>query len=111
MGLLSTGSGWTAADLPDQSGRTAIVTGANSGIGAATARALAGAGAHVVVACRDVQKGRRASADFEGSVEVRALDLADLDSVRAFADSVDQPVHLLVNNAGVMATPHRRTAQ
>ena len=100
---------WTAADLPSQEGRTIIVTGANSGIGAATARELAHAGAHVIVACRDTAKGRSVAAGFGG--DVRELDLADLDSVRAVADTVDGPVDVLVNNAGVMATPHKRTRQ
>lgn len=100
---------WTAADLPSQEGRTVVVTGANSGLGAVTARELARAGARVIVACRDTAKGRSVAADFGG--DVRELDLADLDSVRAFAGTVDGPVDVLVNNAGVMATPHRRTRQ
>jgi NAD(P)-dependent dehydrogenase (short-subunit alcohol dehydrogenase family) len=100
---------WTATDIPDQSGRTAIVTGANSGIGLVTARELARAGARVIMACRDVSKGTSAAAALTGDVEVRALDLADLSSVQTFADSVTDDVDLLINNAGVMATPHRRT--
>ncbi|WP_127782064.1 oxidoreductase [Rhodococcus sp. X156] len=102
---------WTAADIPDQSGRTAIVTGANSGLGLCTAAALARAGAQVILACRDTGKGSDAASRMTGDVEVRRLDLADLDSVRRFADTVDAPVDLLVNNAGVMAIPLRRTAQ
>jgi NAD(P)-dependent dehydrogenase (short-subunit alcohol dehydrogenase family) len=101
---------WTAADIPDQSGRTAVVTGANSGIGAVTARELARAGARVIIACRNTDKGTAAAATMPGTVEVRALDLADLSSVRSFAASLDTPIDLLINNAGVMALPLRRTA-
>ena len=99
---------WTAADILDQSGRTCVVTGANSGLGAVIATELARAGAHVIVACRDVSKGERAVASMPGHVEVRQLDLADLASVRACAASLDE-VAVLVNNAGVMATPKGRT--
>jgi NAD(P)-dependent dehydrogenase (short-subunit alcohol dehydrogenase family) len=98
---------WTAADVPDQSGRTVVVTGANSGIGLETARALAAKGAHVVLACRDVAKSEAVAP--EGDVEVRQLDLADLASVRTFAAELTGDVDVLVNNAGVMAIPHRRT--
>jgi NAD(P)-dependent dehydrogenase (short-subunit alcohol dehydrogenase family) len=101
---------WTAADLPDLAGRTAIVTGANSGIGLAAARELARAGARVVLAVRDVAKGEAAAATVDGRREVRELDLADLASVRAFAAAWTGDVDLLVNNAGVMATPPGRTA-
>jgi NAD(P)-dependent dehydrogenase (short-subunit alcohol dehydrogenase family) len=101
---------WSAADIPDHSGRTAIVTGANSGIGLVTARELARSGARVIMACRDVSKGVEAAAALPGDVEVRELDLADLTSIRTFAESVTDDVHLLINNAGVMATPQRRTA-
>ncbi|QBJ97306.1 SDR family NAD(P)-dependent oxidoreductase [Rhodococcus sp. ABRD24] len=100
---------WTARDIVDQQGRTFVVTGANSGLGAEAAKALAKAGAHVVLACRDVGKGRAVAADLGSNVEVRRLDLADLSSVREFADSVDG-LDVLVNNAGVMAVPLRRTA-
>ena len=100
---------WTAADIPDQSGRLAVITGANSGLGLAAARELARAGAHVVMACRNVEKGRAAAESVAGSAEVRALDLADLASVRAFADGIEAPVDLLINNAGVMAPPRRLT--
>jgi NAD(P)-dependent dehydrogenase (short-subunit alcohol dehydrogenase family) len=100
---------WTAQDIPDQSGRTVVVTGANSGIGLAAARELSRAGAHVVLAVRDTDKGRVAAAGMTGSTEVRALDLADLGSVRAFAAELEGPVDVLVNNAGVMALPERRT--
>jgi NAD(P)-dependent dehydrogenase (short-subunit alcohol dehydrogenase family) len=76
---------WTAAALPKMDGRTVVVTGANSGIGLAAARELGRAGAHVVLAVRDLEKGERAAADVPGGREVRRLDLADLASVRAFA--------------------------
>ncbi len=103
-------SKWTAADLPDLSGQTAVVTGANSGIGRITARELARAGAHVVLAVRDTAKGEAATQDFTGSHEVRRLDLSDLSSVRAFADGWSGDLDVLVNNAGVMAIPEARTA-
>jgi NAD(P)-dependent dehydrogenase (short-subunit alcohol dehydrogenase family) len=102
---------WSTADIPSLDGRTAVVTGANSGIGRAAAGELARAGAHVVLACRDTAKGDAAARGMTGSVEVRELDLADHDSVAAFAAGFDGPLHLLVNNAGVMAPPLRRTAQ
>ena len=100
---------WTAQDIPDQSGRTVVVTGANSGIGLAAARELARTGAHVVLAVRDADKGRVAAAGMTCSTEVRALDLADLGSVRAFAAQLEGPIDVLINNAGVMALPERRT--
>jgi NAD(P)-dependent dehydrogenase (short-subunit alcohol dehydrogenase family) len=96
--------------LPDLSGRTAIVTGANSGLGQATASRLAGAGARVVLAVRDVDKGREAAAGMPGETEVRRLDLASLASVREFAGAWDGQVDLLINNAGVMVPPLTRTA-
>ena len=86
-----------------------IVTGGNSGVGKATAAALAAAGHRVVIACRDVEKGKRAAAEMTGAVQVYPLDLADLASVRAFADSVES-VDVLMNNAGVMGMPLTRTA-
>ena len=92
------------------SGRTAIVTGANSGIGRATAHALAGAGARVVLAVRDTGKGQAAAAAMPGRTEVRPLDLASLASIRAFAASWEGDLDLLVNNAGVMVPPLTRTA-
>jgi len=104
-----TSTGWTAADLSDQTGRRVVITGANSGLGLVTARELAGAGAHVVLAVRDTDKGRAAAARLPGSTEVRALDLADLASVRAFADAWEGELDVLVDNAGVMATPHATT--
>jgi NAD(P)-dependent dehydrogenase (short-subunit alcohol dehydrogenase family) len=100
---------WSTSDIPDQSGRTFVVTGANSGLGLATARALAAKGAHVVCACRDTTKGETALAGTPGSWEVRPLDLADLSSVAAFAADLSGRVDVLVNNAGVMAIPPRRT--
>jgi len=101
---------WTAADLPDQHGRTFVITGANSGIGKQAALALARAGARVVLAVRDEAKGRQAAAQIGGATEVRRLDLASLDSVRAFADDWSGSIDVLINNAGVMAVPHARTA-
>jgi NAD(P)-dependent dehydrogenase (short-subunit alcohol dehydrogenase family) len=102
-------SGWTAADLPDQSGRTVLITGANSGIGLTAARALAARGARVVLAVRDEEKGRRAAQTISGRTEVRRLDLADLASVRAFADGWEGGIDVLVNNAGIMGVPEART--
>jgi NAD(P)-dependent dehydrogenase (short-subunit alcohol dehydrogenase family) len=99
---------WTAADLPSFSGRTVIVTGANSGLGLVTARELARVGAKVVVAVRNTSKGEAAAEQMTGDVEVRRLDLSDLASVRIFAESV-QSVDILVNNAGIMAVPLART--
>jgi NAD(P)-dependent dehydrogenase (short-subunit alcohol dehydrogenase family) len=97
-------------DGADLSGRRAIVTGAGSGIGIETARALASAGAEVVLAVRRPQAAGQIAADIAAStgnarVSVRALDLADQDSVRNFVAAWDQPLHILVNNAGVMALP------
>jgi NAD(P)-dependent dehydrogenase (short-subunit alcohol dehydrogenase family) len=86
------------------------VTGASSGLGAVTARELARAGAHVVLAVRDVAKGERVAETIMGDREVRALDLADLASVRAFADGWSGDLDLLVNNAGIMAVPQGKTA-
>ncbi|MGY1792901.1 oxidoreductase [Geodermatophilus sp. SYSU D00525] len=103
-------SRWTTADVPDQTGRTAVVTGATSGLGLATARALAERGARVVLAVRDPARGESAAAGLAGDVEVRRLDLADLASVRAFADGWSGPLDVLVNNAGIMMVPEGRTA-
>ena len=100
---------WTAADLPDQSGRTIVVTGASSGIGLAAARELARAGARVVLAVRDPEKGQRVAAGIPGDTEVRPLDLASLASVRAFAAGWTGALDILVNNAGIMAVPEGRT--
>ena len=86
-----------------------IVTGGNSGVGKATAHAMAAAGHHVVIACRTLTKANNAAASMPGDVEVRELDLADLTSVRKFADTVDY-VDVLVNNAGVLGVPLTTTA-
>jgi NAD(P)-dependent dehydrogenase (short-subunit alcohol dehydrogenase family) len=99
---------WTAAALPSFSGRTVVVTGANSGLGLITARELARAGAHVVLAVRNTDKGKTAADGMTGDVEVRRLDLQDLSSVREFADSMGN-LDVLINNAGIMAVPLART--
>jgi NAD(P)-dependent dehydrogenase (short-subunit alcohol dehydrogenase family) len=101
---------FTETDLPEMTGRSVIVTGANSGIGYAAARALTGAGARVVLAVRNLDKGRAAAATIEGETEVRELDLASLASVREFAAAWDGEIDLLINNAGVMLPPLTRTA-
>ena len=103
-------SKWTAADLPTLDGKTAVVTGATSGIGLVAARELARAGAHVVLAVRNTKRGEELAAAMPGSTEVRHLDLTDLATVRAFADGWDGDLHLLINNAGVMAVPEGKTA-
>ncbi|CAM5356356.1 NAD(P)-dependent dehydrogenase (Short-subunit alcohol dehydrogenase family) OS=Streptomyces griseomycini OX=66895 GN=FHS37_004541 PE=3 SV=1 [Streptomyces griseomycini] len=99
-------------NIPDQHGRVAIVTGANTGLRFETARMLAERGARVVLAVRDVEKGKQAAARIHGDVGVQALDLASLDSIRAAA--ADRALHpridLLINNAGVMYPPKRTTA-
>ena len=104
---------WTPADIGNQTGRTFVVTGANSGIGLEASRALVRAGAHVVLAVRDTEKGAQAATeigvDAPGTTEVRRLDLADLSSVRAFGAELDGPVDVLINNSGLMAIPERRT--
>jgi NAD(P)-dependent dehydrogenase (short-subunit alcohol dehydrogenase family) len=100
---------WTTADLPDQTNRTFIITGANSGLGRATTKALAAAGAHVVMAVRNRSKAEAVAAEIAGTVEIRELDLADLASVQTFAESWNGPIDVLVNNAGVMAVPESRT--
>ncbi|MEX2193880.1 MAG: oxidoreductase [Thermoleophilaceae bacterium] len=110
---------WTTTDIPDQAGRTAVVTGANSGLGLVTARELARAGARVVMTARDAGKGTAAAAQIRADVpgaqvDVEQLDLADLASVRAFAERIaasdeHDRLDILVNNAGVMAPPRRLT--
>ena len=109
---------WSAADIPDQTGRTFVVTGANGGIGLATTAALTARGARVVMACRNEEKAEAARSTLPaGSRElarVRLLDLADLDSVERFvADTAEEgtPIDVLINNAGLMNIPHARTAQ
>ena len=96
--------------LPDMTGRVVVVTGSSSGIGAATARALAGAGAKVVLAVRDAAKGERVSATITGDTIVRKLDLENLASVRAFAAAWAGDIDILINNAGIMLVPEGRTA-
>jgi NAD(P)-dependent dehydrogenase (short-subunit alcohol dehydrogenase family) len=100
---------WTAADLPSFAGRTVIITGANSGLGAVTARELARVGAKIIMAVRNTDKGDAAARQIPGQVDVRRLDLQDLSSVRQFADGVDKP-DILINNAGIMAGPYALTA-
>ena len=110
---------WTFDDIPDQTGRSAVVTGANTGIGRETARMLALKGANVVLACRSLDKGAaavRAILDERprGSARVEVLDLSDLDSIAAFASRLAgacDRLDLLINNAGVMVPPLSRTKQ
>ncbi len=102
-------SKWTPKDLPNLDGRTVLITGATSGIGRAAATELAGAGARVVMAVRNTERGDRIASELGGGAEARKLDLTDLASVRAFADAWDGPIDILINNAGVMAVPEGRT--
>lgn len=112
-------SDWTTDDIDDQTGRTFLITGANSGIGFEAAKALVHKGAHVVLACRSLDKAEEAvraieSDGCQGSTEVLELDLADLESIRAAAEAFlaeHDRLDVLVNNAGLMATPKRLTAQ
>jgi NAD(P)-dependent dehydrogenase (short-subunit alcohol dehydrogenase family) len=112
-----TGTDWTSADMPDQTGRVAIVTGANSGLGLAATRALAAAGATTVLACRSIGNAERARQDIlagsPGSrLEIAELDVASLQSVRAFAAEMQRrfsAIDLLINNAGIMAIPSQRS--
>jgi protochlorophyllide reductase len=108
--------GWVPADIPDLTGRRAIVTGANAGLGLEVAHGLAARGAEVVLACRNTAKAEAAAAAFRertpaAKVEVGSLDLADLHSVAAFSASRSGRLDLLVNNAGLMAIDESRTAQ
>ena len=100
---------WTAVDIPDQTGRRIVITGGNSGIGKWAAAQLARAGAQVIIAVRDLTRGRQAASEIGASAEVRELDLADLSSVRAFAEQDTRPIDVLINNAGLMAPPLGRT--
>jgi len=110
-------SKWTTADIPDQTGRTAVITGANTGLGYETATALAAKGAHVVLAVRNLDKGKAAAdlitrATPGASVGLQELDLTSLESVRAAADQLQanyDEIDLLINNAGVMMTPKSTT--
>ena len=112
------GDGWEPDRIPDQTGRTAVVTGANSGLGLVVARELARKGALVVLACRNMEKGRSALTEVAAAAtgpapELEKLDLADLSSVRSFVESFTKThdgLDLLINNAGVMASPRRHTA-
>src|ERR1700754_521090 len=108
-------AGWIADHVSSQVGRTFVVTGANSGLGLETVRALGGLGANVIMTARDLGKGRRVLDDLlaaqpEAKIELRELDLADLDSVREFGSNIDH-LDVLINNAGVMMPPHGRTRQ
>src|SRR5690349_11527884 len=110
-------SKWNTADIPDQTGRTAVITGANTGLGYETAAALAAKGAHVVLAVRNLDKGKDAADRIAhdipaASVAVQELDLTSLDSVRAAAEQLRSnyaAIDLLINNAGVMMTPKSTT--
>ena len=110
---------WNEADIPDQSGRTVLITGASSGIGWEAARALARKGAHVILACRSESKGQESIAHIgehqpTGTTELLLMDLADLDSVAAGVEKLranHDRIDVLINNAGVMATPNQRTKQ
>jgi NAD(P)-dependent dehydrogenase (short-subunit alcohol dehydrogenase family) len=104
---------WTEQHIPDQHGRVAVVTGANTGLGFETARMLAEHGATVVLAVRDVAKGEQAATRIAGDVRVQALDLTSLESIHAAATALREDfsrIDLLINNAGVMYTPKRTTA-
>ncbi len=99
---------WTTTDLPDLSGRTIVVTGATAGLGEATTRELAHAGAHVIMAVRNEQKAAdvvRRIGPTRGRIEVRHLDVADLESVRQFGRNWSDPIDVLINNAGIMQVP------
>ncbi|MXR53063.1 SDR family NAD(P)-dependent oxidoreductase [Halovenus sp. WSH3] len=114
--LFST-DGWTKSSMPDQSGKTVLVTGANSGLGYEATKAFAEKGAHVVMACRSTDRGESARESIReafpaASLSVRELDLADLDSIRSFAEEFTaayDSLDVLCNNAGVMAIPRRET--
>lgn len=101
--------GWSADRIPDQRGRRYVITGANGGLGAEMATVLAGRGARVTLACRNLEKAAVVAEQIGDAATIAHLDLADLSSVREFADTVDE-VDVLINNAGVMALPLHRTA-
>ena len=101
---------WTSDSIPSQTGRTFVITGGNSGIGLEAAKVLAAKEARVVLAVRNTEKGEAAARSIGASAEVRALDLADLGSIRAFAEDWTDPIDVLIDNAGVMAVPLSRTA-
>ncbi len=109
---------WTTKDIPDQTGKVAIVTGANSGIGFETAKALAYKGSTVVLACRNLEKANQAASEIRlganhVDLDIIQLDLADLDSVRRFAETFKarySRLDLLINNAGVMIPPFTKTS-
>lgn len=107
---MATTAPWTPARIPDQSGRHVVVTGGNSGLGQVAATHLAARGATVTLAVRDPRRGEEAAAGMTGDVRVRRLDLASLDSVRAFAADWNEPIDVLLNNAGIMLVPQGRTA-
>lgn len=109
---------WTESDIPDQTGRVALITGGNSGLGLVTSRALATKGATVIMAARNQEKAAEAKEQIltrvpDAGIDVRPLDLGSLDSIKNFAGSVRSDydmIDLLINNAGVMAVPERKTA-
>ena len=109
--------GWSARDIPDLAGKTAIVTGANSGIGRETARELARAGARVVVACRSLERASAARDDLiaglpNANIELHSLDLASLESIRSFSRAMNDQLprlDILCNNAGIMMVPYAQT--
>ena len=110
---------WTINDIPDQTNKVVVITGANSGLGFETTKALASKGAMVVMACRNLEKGKDAMSHIkevypDASIELRYLDLADLESVSKFATDFNEThtrLDILFNNAGLMAIPFRRTKQ
>ena len=102
-------SKWTPADLPSLDGRTVVITGATSGIGRAAATELSRAGARVVLAVRNTERGEQVAAELANSAEVHHLDLTDLATVRKFANVWDGDIDILIDNAGIMAIPLSRT--